>query len=59
MLISPAKKRLEELQQRLREIRTPIATSPSPEVVAIQDEINRLNEQLSSESGSERAVLKG
>ena len=59
MLISPKKKRYDELQARLREIRSVSAPYASPEVAEIEEELMSLHEQLVAEQSGGPAILKG
>lgn len=59
MLISPTKKRYDDLQQKLREIRAVSSPYVTDEVVAIQEEIEQLQEQLNIEKSGGPAILKG
>lgn len=62
MLISPTKKRLDDLYAQLRELRSK-GSPPLPliteEEKAIQEEIKVLTQQLNEEQNSGPAVLKG
>lgn len=61
MLISPTKKRLDELKQQLRELRfRGVDGSANPEVLEIEQEIVRLTERLREEqAGNDKALIKG
>lgn len=61
MLISPAKKRHDELRSRLREIlaarRPPVEAAD--EVRQIETELNQLREQIELEKSGSPALLRG
>jgi hypothetical protein len=58
MLISPTKKKIEELTQRIREIKS--AKVPAEDVAELETELNQLKEQVEQESQSQgSALLKG
>lgn len=58
MLISPTKKKIEELTQRIREIKS--AKVPAEDVTELETELNQLKEQVEQESQSQgSALLKG
>lgn len=59
MLISPIKKRFDDLQQRLREIRKRDGSEAATEEIEITTELEQLREQLDKETSGEPAVLKG
>lgn len=59
MLISPTKKRIDDLQARLREIRSVSTPYTAPEIIEIEEEIKSLREQLVAEQVGGPAILKG
>lgn len=59
MLISPTKKRIDDLQARLREIRSVSTPYAAPEITEIEEELKSLQEQLVAEQSGGPAVLKG